>query len=105
MFVPLNNWHIHVSFVECRCDVHRVGTLHHPIPRLYDLGTVLLPEEEGKGGRGHFVPLMEVDFESDAVWKELQDRLDERVHREDERRAQGPIRNMWSGVAEMFHKL
>ena len=58
-----------------------------------------------KKGRRHFILLMEVDFESDAVWKELQDRLDERVHREDERRARGPIRNMWSGVAEMFHKL
>ena len=54
-----------------------------------------------KRGRGHFVPLMEVDFESDAVWGpgegaaiRERDRLEEQVRREDERRAWGPIRNI-----------
>ena len=55
---------------------------------------------------------MEVDFKSDAVWGpgegatiRERDRLEEQEHREDERRVRGPIRNLWSGVVETFHRV
>jgi len=55
----------------------------------------------------HFVPLLEVDFETGAVWEPEQgaairerDRLENEARRQEEKKTWGPLRTFWSKIKE-----
>ena len=71
-------------------------------------------QKEKEEGYRHFVPLTEVDFESDAVWGpgegaaiRERDRLEEeRIGKEGEDgRGRGPVGNIWGIVVGILNKL
>jgi len=60
--------------------------------------------------RPHFVPLLEVDFETEAVWRPGQgavirerDRLEDEARRGEEKKARGVLKTLWSGIKEHIY--